>query len=399
MYKFSYVSSSHSTVLMKWLSKATSSLGREVAKNTYVVGGAIRNFVLGEPVKDVDIVLDSITLGKDSAWLAEELAEMIPARTETLSDKYGVAKIYVKSEWIEEGLDLSAFSADGDAAIEIVDARSETYSESEYRPSVNKSTIREDIFRRDFTFNTLMWRLADLADGPDKAEIIDITGCGLDDLEAGEARCPLNPIKTFRDDPTRILRAIKFLIKYGLKIPSETEKAIKKTRWSMMKVPSNRIYGEIRGILSERTWKKVLEAFEELELIEVLAEIAEEDESFKTSLGKFSNKLPYRFFIDLLDLGLEVKHEISFLSRKEIDRMRELSDILTVEHQNDLVKALKSPGSAIKDKKFLPSLAQGLRGSEMRNFMKDKMDQLRELYLARPMVIYRPNIIKDYLEG
>ena len=51
-----------------------------------------------------------------------------PARTETVSDQYGVAKIFVKSEWVVDGLDLSEFSADGEP-IEIVDARSETYSD------------------------------------------------------------------------------------------------------------------------------------------------------------------------------------------------------------------------------------------------------------------------------
>ena len=93
MIKSAMVSSEHSIVLMKWLSRATKRIGRDVAENTYVVGGAVRNFKLNMPVKDVDLVLDSIALGENSAWLADELADMIPARTETVSDQYGVAKI------------------------------------------------------------------------------------------------------------------------------------------------------------------------------------------------------------------------------------------------------------------------------------------------------------------
>ena len=400
MIKSAMVSNEHSVALMKWLSRATKRLGRDVAENTYVVGGAVRNFKLNKPVKDVDLVLDSIALGENSAWLAEELADMIPARTETVSDQYGVAKIFVKSEWVVDGLDLSEFSADGDAAIEIVDARSETYSDDTgggYKPSITKSTIREDIYRRDFTFNTLMWRLADLADGPDQAEIVDMTGCGLADLEAGEARCPLDPEKTFYDDPTRILRAVKFLVKYGLNIPNDTKRAILKTRQALTKVPPNRIYGEIRGILSERTWESVLDTFEDLGLIEVLADIAEEEPSFRAALSTEARKLPYMFFIRMLNLGLSVRHDLSVLNQDQIARLEEKAFTLTNEEQRDLVKYIKSPGGAIKDKSFLPSLARhkGVGRSDMRHFMSRKMDQLREMYVSDPSIINDPDLIKQ----
>jgi len=399
MFKLSYVSNEHSTALMKWLSISTQKLGREVAENTYVVGGAIRNFKLNVPVKDVDLVLDSVALGKDSEWVAERLARMIPARTETVSDQYGVAKIFVKSEWIVDGVDLSEFSANGDAAIEIVNARSETYSDDTgggYKPTTTKSTIREDIFRRDFTFNTLMWRLADLANGPDKAEIIDITGCGLADLEAGEARCPLDPVKTFYDDPTRILRAIKFLVKYNLKIPKDTAQAIMKTRRALLKISADRVFPEIKNILNEKSWEKVLTSFEELGLIDVLKEIAETNESFRSALSSQAKKLPYMFFIKLLNMGIKVRHDISFLTRNQMQRMEELSRHLDLEDQSDLVRALKSPGSAIKDKRFLPNLAQeeGVKGKAIRDFMALKMEQLREMYLEDPEIIYNPTEIK-----
>ena len=194
-----------------------------------------------------------------------------------------------------------------------------------------------------------------------------------------------------------MLRAVKFLVKYGLKVPKDTSRAIYKTRWALKKVHHNRVYTEIQKILNERTWKKVVSSLEELGLIEVLAEIADENEAFRVSLSTSAKKLSYRFFIDLLDLGLPIKHEVSFLDRKSIDRLRDLSENLTREQQDDLVKALKSPGWAIKDKKFLPSLAKGLRGSEMRNFMMSKMDELREMYLENPLIIYNADLIKSRL--
>lgn len=404
MRKTALVSTEHSKTLMKWLSKATKTLGHRVAENTYVVGGAVRNFKMSLPVKDVDLVLDSITLGQNSEWLAERLAKLIPAATRTVSDQYGVAKIFVDSEWVVDGLDLSEFSSDGGAAIEIVDARSETYSDDSgggYKPAITKSTIHDDIYRRDFTFNTLMWRLSDLADGPDKAEIIDITGCGLKDLELGEARCPLNPEKTFYDDPTRIIRAVKFLAKYGLVIPSDTVAAIRKTKWALKKVPYNRLYAEIKGILSEKTWEKVLDSFSDLGLIEVFAEIAEENEPFRASLSTEARKLPYMFFIRMMDLGLSVRHDLSFLPRSDLARLEQLAPTLTREEQDDLVQALRTPGSALKDKSFIPSLAAslGLKGKALSEYMSGLMPKLRELYLANPDLLQDTNKLKSIVRN
>ena len=131
-------------------------------------------------------------------------------------------------------------------------------------------------------------------------------------------------------------------------------------------------------------------------MIEVLEQIAKDNDGFRASLSTKAKSLPYLFFIELLNLGLPIHHEISFLNRRQIDRMERLYPALTPEHQEDMVRALKTPGWAIKDKKFLPTLAreQGVKGKQMREFMSSKMDELRELYLAEPSIIYDPNQIK-----
>ena len=68
-----------SIALMKWLAKATRKLG--VSREAYVVGGAVRNFLIDRPIKDIDIVFDSIAAKHDSDWLAAKLAKMIPVPT------------------------------------------------------------------------------------------------------------------------------------------------------------------------------------------------------------------------------------------------------------------------------------------------------------------------------
>ena len=167
--------------LMKWLSRHVRG-----AKHIYVVGSAVRNFKLDAPIKDIDMVVDSINLGHDAAWVANQIARKIPATTEISGpDNLRVTKVHVKGTWMLDGHDFMGETLD------LVDARKEEYAvdpdTGEYvghKPtSVIPTSMEEDVMRREFTFNTLMWRLSDLASGPDKAEIIDLTGCGVRDLE------------------------------------------------------------------------------------------------------------------------------------------------------------------------------------------------------------------------
>lgn len=389
------VSSEHSTALMKWMSNAVKSLGPRIGDNVYVVGGAVRNFVINQPVKDVDMVIDSQSARRDSAWLANQLARMIPAQTEVITDNYGVGKIVVKAPWIVDGVDLSEFSATGDAAIEIANARAETYSDDTgggYKPNVEWSGIKEDVMRRDFTFNTLMWRLSDLADGPDKAEIIDMTGCGLDDLKAGEARCPLDPDKTFHDDPTRMLRAIKFMVKYGLKIPNDTAAAIRKMRKSLLKVSPDRVFPELEKILDEDKWKATLEQIDRLGLVEPIKEMLQTHKGFATRFKTLAAKRPVRFFLTLADLGLPVRHELSRLDATARKRVWDLSFQMTREEQDQWVAALASPSGVIKDRNFFPSLAekQGLKDKRSKGMFMGKATEI-----ARDVILEQPEIIED----
>lgn len=397
------VSNAHSTALMKWMSNAVKRLGSRIGDNVYVVGGAVRNFVIDQPVKDVDMVIDTEAAGRDSVWLAKKLAKMIPATTEIITDGYGVGKIKVTSPWVVDGVDLSDFSAGGDAAIEIANARSETYSDDTgggYKPSVSWSGIDEDVLRRDFTFNTLMWRLSDLANGPDKAEIIDMTGCGIEDLKAGEARCPLDPDTTFHDDPTRMLRAIKFLVKYKLKIPNDTAAAIRRKRMSLLKVSPSRTWNELVKLLNEKTWKQTLDELDRLGLIEPLKILMQKDKQFSSSIKNVAAKLPVSFFIQLTDLGLPIRHELSWLDAPGRKRVSDLAFSMSREEQDEFVAALVKPGNAIKDKSFYPSLAKdrGLSKKEIGQFMGRMRELSRKVILDNPDLISTPNALKQLIK-
>ena len=141
--------------------------------------------------------------------------------------------------------------------IEIANSRKESYGGGHKPEHVEPASIEEDMYRREFTFNTLMWRLSEVANGVDKAEIIDLTGCGMRDLQNMQMVCPSNPDKTFSDDPTRMVRAVKFLVKYGFSIPPQTRKAIERNARHMNKIPSSALSALLlSSVLNRRLYTK-----------------------------------------------------------------------------------------------------------------------------------------------
>ena len=170
----------------------------EALEHTYVVGGAVRNHLIGQEVKDIDLVVDSQACPYDAKALGQHLVDKHLAAMTT--NRYGVALVHL----IYNG-----------NTVEIATARKEWYGGDGgkgYKPSaVEACSILEDIMRRDFTVNTLMWRLSDCAEGiPVVSKIIDLTGCGLRDLKQLTLSTPRDAVTTFTDDPTRMLRAVKF---------------------------------------------------------------------------------------------------------------------------------------------------------------------------------------------
>ena len=245
--------------LMKFLSKATKNLegakGFNASKYIYVVGGAIRNYILNQPIKDLDLVIDSIAATKDlhkqfsniketldSAWLAKEISKKIPCSTEITLDPYLVAKVSVTGDWVLDGIDMKG------EVLDIANTRSESYRDGDHKPdltTIKPATLEQDVYRREFTFNTLMWDLDSLVDGPNEkhkinrdsgGHVLDITGRGLNDLNNKDLATPSDAVKTFTDDPTRLLRVIKFVTKYNFKVSDDLRSVIKKCAYKLNKL-------------------------------------------------------------------------------------------------------------------------------------------------------------------
>lgn len=314
-----------------------------VGDHIYVVGGAVRNHLLGVPVKDIDVVVDSIALeGKDSDWFAKRVCEAIPVATSMATNQYGVAIISIKEDWLLDGISMFG------EVIEIANARKESYDGAGkgkgYKPTdVKPATIQEDIYRREFTFNTLLWRLSDLVDGPDKAEIVDFTGLGVAHLKEKLIQTPLDPDRTFSDDPTRMLRAIKFVVKYELNISPEVAASISKNAEKLKNMPWEAVGNLlVRDILSTPNARNALVTMGHFGLIAVLSDMIRTEKPFASFMaGQFQSENNVGLLLDMVDLGL-VK-SLNFLSEAQRARLRFVTNTMTPGEATTYLAVVRKP--------------------------------------------------------
>lgn len=189
----------------------------------YLVGGVIRDRILGRPTKDIDITV----LG-DGIDFAKQIAKSFRLKKVLEYPKFGTAMVPYH-----------------DVVIEVASARMEKYESNSRKPVVHGANLREDLTRRDFTINAMAMSL----NAASFFELMDHFG-GLKDLDAGIIRTPLDPATTFSEDPLRMLRAIRFATQLGFKIEDATFRAISRVRDRLEIISQERITDELRKIIS-----------------------------------------------------------------------------------------------------------------------------------------------------
>lgn len=210
------------TTVFKQVKSATTALGFE----TYVVGGFVRDHLLGrkKPVTDIDFV----TVGS-GIELAKAVQKLLPT-----SAKVSVFKNYGTAMIKHQGMDL-----------EFVGARKESYNKNSRNPAVEAGSLSDDQNRRDFTINALAISLNEVNYG----ELVDPFN-GIHDLKNHCIRTPLDPIVTYSDDPLRMLRAIRFATQLDFTIEKSSLDAISKERERLDIITRERIVEELNKIIS-----------------------------------------------------------------------------------------------------------------------------------------------------
>ena len=202
--------------------KVASQIVSEQGLEAYVVGGFVRDLILGRPSKDIDIVVVG-----NGLELAKACAEKLRVKKVSFFDHFGTAHFIYK-----------------DLDIEFVGSRKESYNEHSRNPKISTGTLKDDQERRDFTINALAIDLRQENFG----ELLDPFE-GIGDLEKGVIRTPLDPEKTFSDDPLRMMRAIRFATQLNFKIEIDCLNSIANNAQRLNIISKERIMTELNKII------------------------------------------------------------------------------------------------------------------------------------------------------
>ncbi len=196
---------------------------KDLQTPAWLVGGFVRDKLIGRPTKDIDVVC----LG-DGIALAHKVASLLtPQPQVSFFKNFGTAQI--KHDGTE---------------IEFVGARKESYRSHSRKPEVEAGSLQDDQERRDFTINAMAISLNEA----DFGSLVDPFG-GIADLEKKNLQTPLEPSRTFSDDPLRMMRAIRFAAQLHFTIHEETLAAISENAERIKIVSGERIADELNKIL------------------------------------------------------------------------------------------------------------------------------------------------------
>ena len=219
--------------ILKKISTAAEKLGFD----SYVIGGFVRDKILGRPTKDIDVVCVG-----DGIALAEETAKQFnPPLPVNIFKTYGTAQIkyplFVYSA-------VPSPSERGWGEAEFVGARKESYHTDSRNPTVIPGTLADDQHRRDFTINAMGFSLGQ----KDFGKLIDPFD-GMGDLDRKIIKTPLSPDQTFSDDPLRMMRAIRFAAQLNFTIDEKTLQGITANASRIKIITKERIAEEFNKIL------------------------------------------------------------------------------------------------------------------------------------------------------
>lgn len=194
----------------------------------YLVGGYVRDTLMRKECKDIDIMVIGDPLG-----FAREIERILNGRNFVVFDRFRTARLEID--------DPEA----GTVLLEIVGARKESYNPDSRKPITEIGTLEDDLSRRDFTLNALAVSL----NAENRGRIVDLFD-GLGDLKAGLLRTPLEPERTFSDDPLRMMRSARFASQLHFRVDRQALNAMEVMAHRITIVSRERVSQEFLKIMA-----------------------------------------------------------------------------------------------------------------------------------------------------
>jgi tRNA nucleotidyltransferase/poly(A) polymerase len=303
----------------------------------YLVGGCVRDMILGNPVKDIDIVVEAPNGGINFAnYITSIKANCYKiGKNPVVFENYGTAKFNILTDDKIKDIDL-----------ECVQTRKEQYHKESRNPETCYGTIKEDAARRDLTINALYYNIT-------SGKVMDFNkGSGFDDLANKVIRTPSDPDIVFSDDPLRILRVIRFATRLGWGIEKNTWLGMIKNAYRINVVSNERVGDELSKILLTDKPSIGIRRLRDCGILHrILPDIYDEKDAHECNNPVVTT---FDHTMDVLDeVQPIIEHRLAALFH---DVGKIASDIININQQNDFssdvaeydLKELKFPTSVIK---------------------------------------------------
>ncbi|MDR0956415.1 MAG: hypothetical protein LBL77_00890 [Endomicrobium sp.] len=226
--------------------------------DAYIVGGFVRDLFIKRESKDLDIMIHLKANNKDGRLAGINFSRILASKYNlsepVVFERFGTAKLFIDN-----------------AEVEFIMPRKEYYDLNSRNPYTKIGSLEQDALRRDFTINALFLRLSDM-------RILDLTSYGLNDIKNKIIRVtdPFNAKVIFKQDPLRILRAVRQSLQFGFNIEHSTYIAMKASVARLRIVSIERIRDEINKILVEHNPSKAFMMLDDINLLsEILPEVVE----------------------------------------------------------------------------------------------------------------------------
>lgn len=316
--------------------KQIHNLFKQNRKKLYLVGGSVRDAILGQTPKDYDLATDATP---DEVL---EIAKNAGLHTTEVGKSFGVV--------IVNGHEIATFRED------IGNSRKET--------TVKFTNIEGDVKRRDLTINSLFYDL-------DRNKVVDLVG-GVDDLRTGTIRTVGNPDDRFYEDKLRKLRALRFYGQLGKKLDTETYNSLKKDH-NLQGVSKERIRDEfIKSLIKSKNVKQYLSMAEDLGFLKQILEDIDYD------INQVINSKNYNLILASLITTNDAQYltkrlnELKY-SREEVFNIIFLIELKNFEEENVYKYKIQQRNVTLSDEEILDFLNK--IGSKEQKFVKFKLSE------------------------